>query len=163
MSSLIYKNKYIYDFAMFLSYGRYSPDRLTKIAEFVSDESSVLDVCCGPCNLYPLLKKKNVTYTGLDLSEHFIQYARRRGIDARLFDLLQDDLPEKEYDHVLMQSSLYQFIPNHTFVIRRMLYATKQYVIIAEPIVNLVDRVPSFISKVIETVKDPNRASSLQL
>ena len=36
-----------------------------------------------------------------------------------------------------------------------MLAATKSYVIISEPIVNLIDRLPKMLSKILEKLKNP--------
>lgn len=155
MKSIIYLNRHIYNLAMRLSYGRHYPDRFRKIAELVEKNSSVLDVCCGPCNLFAALAPKNIRYRGLDINEHFVETAKKRGIDARVFDVCRGTLPQGEFDYVIMQSSLYQFIPDEKNMVSTLLKATKKYVIIAEPIVNMADRVPSFLAKIVKKLKDP--------
>ena len=56
---------------------------------------------------------------------------------------------------VIMLSSLYQFIPHEKEIVSRMLAATKSYVIIAEPIVNLIDRLPKMLSTILGKLKNP--------
>jgi hypothetical protein len=54
-----------------------------------------------------------------------------------------------------MLSSLYQFLPREKAMVSRMLAATKSYVIIAEPIVNLIDRLPQILVKILAKLKNP--------
>lgn len=140
---------------MFLSYGRNYWDRIEKVVSLVDSNSSVVDICCGPSVLYKPLSKKNVSYFGLDLNEHFVNRARKQGINSMTFNLLSEQIPSNQFDYVILQSSLYQFIPNHLEVIHRMLQATKKYVVISEPIINLVDNVPGWISAIVKKLKDP--------
>src|SRR5205823_4786501 len=50
-----------------------------------------------------------------------------------------DERPLPPADSVVMQASLYQFLPDAAPVVRRMLQAARERVIIAEPIRNLSD------------------------
>ena len=85
---------------------------------------------------------KAVDYTGLDLNARFVARVERRGGRGCVWDL-HDDRPLPEADIVVMQASLYQFLPDPAPVVRRMLAAARERVIIAEPVRNLVDsRVP---------------------
>jgi SAM-dependent methyltransferase len=155
MKSIIYSNRHIYNLLMRLSYHTGYTDRLARVAELVENGSAVLDVCCGPCNLFPLLARKGISYRGLDLNTTFVRDAQRRGIEAQTFDLLSENLPEGQFDYIMMLSSLYQFIPREKAMVSRMLAATKSYVIIAEPIVNLIDRLPQILVKILAKLKDP--------
>ena len=140
---------------MRLSYHTGYTDRLERVAELVENGSAVLDVCCGPCNLFPLLARKGISYRGLDLNTTFVRDAQRRGIEAQTFDLLSENLPEGQFDYIMMLSSLYQFIPREKAMVSRMLAATKSYVIISEPIVNLIDRLPKMLSTILGKLKNP--------
>jgi hypothetical protein len=51
-----------------------------------------------------------------------------------LHNLLSDEIPPA--DIVLMQGSLYQFIPEEKNIIRRMLDASRKMVLLAEPVHN---------------------------
>jgi SAM-dependent methyltransferase len=135
--SLIYKSSFVYELAMLLLYGRHYPSRYRAIAELIPDGSSVLDLCCGPALLYHrYLRRKNVKYTGLDINANFIARLVRRGGSGHVWDLRNNDsLPSADY--VIMQASLYHFLPEASPIVSRMLKAARKQVIIAEPIRNL--------------------------
>src|SRR5262249_7109922 len=100
---------------------------------------SVLDVCCGPATLFQrYLKQKGVYYTGLDINPAFIQRLSVRGGIGLVWNIEEDrPLPRKEY--VIMQSSLYHFLPDAAPIVERMLAAAEKLVLIAEPIRNVAD------------------------
>jgi hypothetical protein len=80
-----------------------------------------------------------VRYLGLDINPRFIA---RLGEAGRVWNV-QEPLPLPGSDYVLMQASLYHFLPDPAPVIDRMLSAAARQVIVAEPIRNLSDgRVP---------------------
>ena len=136
-TSLIYRNASVYELAMLLLYGRHYPSRYRAIAELIPAGSSVLDLCCGPALLYHRhLRTKAVQYTGLDINASFITRLIRRGGSGQVWDLRSEEaLPAADY--VIMQASLYHFLPDASQVVDRMLQAARKRVIIAEPIRNL--------------------------
>ena len=136
-TSLIYRSASMYELAMLLLYGRHYASRYRAISELIPDGSSVLDLCCGPALLYHrYLRAKSVQYTGLDINTKFIEQLIRRGVSAQLWDLRSADaLPSADY--VIMQASLYHFLPDASQVVDRMLQAARKRVIIAEPVRNL--------------------------
>ncbi|HSB12132.1 MAG TPA: methionine biosynthesis protein MetW [Blastocatellia bacterium] len=145
-SSLIYKSESIYELAMLLLYGRHYPSRYRAIADLIPANSSVLDLCCGPALLYRrYLRTKSVEYTGLDINKRFIDRLIRRGGSGTVWDLRSDErLPPADY--VIMQASLYHFLPDASGVVNRMLEAARCKVIIAEPVRNLTDSKSRFLS-----------------
>jgi SAM-dependent methyltransferase len=122
---------------MVLLYGRHYTSRYRAIAELIPAASSVLDLCCGPALLYHrYLRSKAVQYTGLDINANFIARLIRRGGGGQVWDLRSEEaLPSADY--VIMQASLYHFLPDASQVVDRMLQAARKRVIIAEPIRNL--------------------------
>jgi SAM-dependent methyltransferase len=138
-ASIIYKSEFLYELAMILIYGRHYPTRYRALTELIPDNSSVLDLCCGPALLYHrYLRSKSVKYIGLDINEKFIDRLRKRGADGRVWDLRSTEkLPGADY--VVMQASLYHFLPDPGSIVDRMLAAARRQVIIAEPIRNLTD------------------------
>lgn len=135
--SFIYKSSIVYELAMVLLYGRHYPSRYRAIAELIPDGSSVLDLCCGPALLYHrYLRPKNVKYTGLDINSNFITRLIRRGGSGQVWDLRNNE-PLPSADYVIMQASLYHFLPDASPIVNRMLKAARKQVIIAEPIRNL--------------------------
>jgi trans-aconitate methyltransferase len=119
-------------------YGRNFHARYQAIAVFVPPGVEVVDVCAGDCYLYlTQLRAKSVKYLGLDISPQMVAWARRRGIAAQEFNVWQDVIPPTDF--VLMQASLYQFIPHAEHILHRLIRAARQKVIVAEPIQNLTE------------------------
>jgi Glycosyl transferase family 2 len=79
---------------------------------------------------------KSVNYRGLDINAKFIKKLVRCGAQGEVWDL-RGDKPLPPADYVIMQSSLYHFLPNSMPIIIRMLAAARTALIIAEPIRNL--------------------------
>ena len=131
---------------MVVLYGRHYTSRYRAIAELIPAGSNVLDVCCGPAVLYHrYLRSTDVRYTGLDINAKFIAQLIRRGGNGQVWDLRQDKvLPPADY--VIMQASLYHFLPDTSQVVDRMLDAARKRVIIAEPIRNLATSDSRFLS-----------------
>jgi len=136
-TSLIYRSSSLYELAMLALYGRHYGSRYRAIAELVPNGSIVLDLCCGPALLYHrYLRHKSVRYTGLDVNAEFIDRLTRRGASGQVRDLRSEEaLPEADY--VIMQASLYHFLPDPSPVMDRMLRAARRQVIVSEPIRNL--------------------------
>jgi SAM-dependent methyltransferase len=137
--SLIYSNASIYEAVMHALYGRWYNERFRSVAELIAQGSSVLDVCCGPGTLFHrYLKAKGVHYTGLDINRHFVERLSAEGATGLIWNLNEArPLPRAEY--VIMQGSLYHFLPEASSIIERMIAAAEKQVLIAEPIRNVTD------------------------
>jgi len=118
-------------------YGRHYADRMRAVAEHVPRGASVLELCCGPGTLYLAHLRHHVgSYVGLDVNAGFVERLRRRGVDARLEDL-GDGRPLPRADVVLIQASLYHFLPDADRLVDRMVAAARERVIVSEPVRNL--------------------------
>jgi hypothetical protein len=136
MQSPIYWHPRLYSAAMRWLYGKNYGARYADIAQLIPEGSRVIDVCMGDGRLYTdYLKDKRVSYLGLDINAAFVRHAQKRGIPAQVFDLNQEALPPSDY--VVMQGSLYQFIPNEREIMAKLLAATRSTLIISEPVKNL--------------------------
>jgi SAM-dependent methyltransferase len=145
---LIYKNSALYQLTNRLLYGRHHAARYRVIADLIPAQSSVVDLCCGPAALYHHhLKYKSVHYTGLDISPYFIDALNRRGGRGLLWDL-RSDKPLPHADYVVIQGSLYFFLPDPSPLIDRMLAAATSQVIIAESIRNLSTSEVTLVSNI---------------
>jgi SAM-dependent methyltransferase len=135
--SPIYRSAALYELTMLALYRRHRAERLAAIADLIPPGCRVVEACCGPGLLYRRhLRSKDVDYTGLDISPAFVRRLARAGVDARLWDMrAQRPLPRGDY--VVMQGSLYQFLPDARPVVDRMLAAATDAVIVAEPVHNL--------------------------
>ena len=136
-------------------YGRHYSSRYKTIAELIPAGSEVLDMCCGPAVLYHrYLRHKSVRYIGLDINPGFVNGLKCRGIDGRLFDLRNEGpIPKAEY--VVMQASLYHFLPNPIPIINRMTAAARKRVIISEPIRNLTHSTSPLIASIAKRFTNP--------
>jgi SAM-dependent methyltransferase len=136
-TSLIYRSAVVYEVLMRLLYGRRYTDRMRAVAAEVPEGSAVLELCCGPGTMYLRhLRPRIRDYVGLDVNPGFVRALRGRGVDARQADLSADPvLPEA--DVVIMQASLYHFLPHPETVVDRMVTAARDRVVISEPIRNL--------------------------
>ncbi|MEU2033830.1 class I SAM-dependent methyltransferase [Nocardia amamiensis] len=136
-TSLIYRNGTVYEVLMRGLYGKHYTARYRAIAELVPAGASVVDLCCGPATLYTrYLRHKSVDYTGLDLNERFVARVTEAGGRGKVWNL-RSDQPLPAADYVIMQASLYHFLPEPGPVIDRMLAAATEQVIVAEPVRNL--------------------------
>jgi trans-aconitate methyltransferase len=158
--SLIYRSRIAYEFAMVALYRRHYAGRYEVIADLIPGGAAVLELCCGPGILYDrYLRPKNISYRGLDFSEKFVSDLRERGIAAEHRDLRSDcPLPHAEY--VIMQASLYHFLPEADRVLDRMLEAAEKQVIIAEPIKNLASSNVPMIARLSRKLTDAGAGSS---
>ncbi len=154
-TKLIYRYPLLYEVVMRLLYGRHYRARSLAIADLIPPKSSVLDLCCGSGLLYHrYLWRKNITYTGLDVSRPFVEALNKEGVRAMEWDL-QSPAPLPRADYVTMQSSLCYFLPDPVPVIERMLAAANTAVIIAEPIRNLSTSRSSLVARVAVKLSGP--------
>jgi SAM-dependent methyltransferase len=152
---LVYRHAVLYELAMAVLYGRHYFARYRALDGLVPAAACVLDLCCGPATLYcRYLKERGVQYTGLDINERFIHRLHRQGGQGQVWDLRRD-VPLPEADYVIMQASLYQFLPDARRVVDRMLEAARQQVIIAEPVRNLASRKFSLLGFLARRQTDP--------
>ncbi|MFZ2526940.1 MAG: class I SAM-dependent methyltransferase [Rhodococcus sp. (in: high G+C Gram-positive bacteria)] len=136
-ASLVYRNPAIYGAVMRVLYGRHYAARFDAVAAEIPAGSEVLDVCCGPATLYTrYLRARDVRYLGLDVNERFVADVVDAGGCGQVWDL-HSETPLPAADVVVMQASLYHFLPDAGPVVDRMLAAARRTVIIAEPIRNL--------------------------
>jgi SAM-dependent methyltransferase len=137
-TSLVYRTARGYELLMRILYGRHYQARMRVVAERVPRGASVLELCCGPGTLYfRYLSERAGGYVGLDVNPHFVARLRRSGIDARCLDLTSDGATLPVADVVIMQASLYHFLPEAGGIVDRMLAAAREFVIVSEPIRNL--------------------------
>lgn len=160
LRGLVYKSALIYEMTMIAAYGRHYGERYQAITDLIPAGASVLDLCCGPGILYQrYLRPKTVSYTGLDINEKFVRDVIGYGAQARVHDLCSDD-PLPKADYVVMQASLYHFLPNAGPIISRMVAAARSAVIIAEPIRNLSDSRLRPLSWLARTITNPGIEAS---
>ena len=137
-TSLVYRSAYGYELLMRVLYGRNYAARMSVVAELVPAGASVAELCCGPGTLYTRhLRGRAGSYIGVDVNERFVAALRRRGVDARQLDVANAAEPLPAADVVIMQASLYHFLPDAAAIVDRMLAVARDRVIVSEPVRNL--------------------------
>ena len=155
-TSLIYRSAAGYELLMRALYGRHYGDRLRAVAEQVPDGASVLELCCGPGTLYARhLRRRVGGYVGIDVNPGFVERLRRQGVDARRLDLAHDEEPLPEADVVILQASLYHFLPHAERIVDRMLDAARERVVVSEPVRNLASSEVALIARLGRRAADP--------
>jgi len=152
-TSVIYRSARGYELLMRALYGRHYAARMAAVAEQVPAGASVLELCCGPGTLY-LHHLRGHPYVGLDVNPGFVAALQRRGVDARLTDLAAD-VPLPAADVVLMQASLYHFLPDAGAIVDRMVAAARDRVIVSEPIRNLASSNLPVVGRLGRSAADP--------
>lgn len=136
MQSPIYWHPLLYKAAMRLSYGNRFEARYTALGKYIPEGCQLLEVCMGDALLYRhYLSGKNIRYSCCDINPVFVKAAKRKGLNASLLDVCFDPIPKSEY--ILMQGSLYHFIPNQKEVVKKLLAACTKQLIISESTDNL--------------------------
>lgn len=154
-SSFIYSNQTVYQLVMRMLYGRNFRARYEALAAEIPPHAQVIDLCAGDAYLYRhYLRKKGVNYLGLELSPQFVAAGQAQGVALQEFNVWKDKIPAAEI--VIMQASLYQFLPNAEAVVQKMLAAAKRKVLIAEPIRNLSEE-DSWLGKLSRALTKPRK------
>jgi hypothetical protein len=134
--SPIYWHPVFYNRAMRLAYGSKFETRYKHLERYIPENCELLELCMGDAFFYQhYLQKKNITYKCADINPVFVRSARKKGIDAQLLDVYSDPIPKADY--ILMQASLYHFIPDEKKIIEKLLDACNKAVIISENVENL--------------------------
>jgi len=137
LTGILYRNARLYTTAMRLLYRGALDERNRALAERIEAGSRVVDLCCGPPLLFTSqLERKRVRYLGVDFNPVFLAAVRRSGAEAICLDL-RDAPALPRADYVIMQGSLYHFLPDPTSILERMLENAERRVIVSEPIRNL--------------------------
>jgi hypothetical protein len=162
-TSLIYRSAAGYELLMRILYGRHYGARMQAVADQVPVGASVLELCPGPGALYVRhLRARAGTYTGVDVNPRFVQRLRRLGARGLVLDLASSPEPLPDADVVIMQASLYHFLPGASTIVDRMLAAARERVIIAEPIRNLASSGVPLIARLGRHAADPGTAAGAE-
>ena len=153
-TSLVYRTATGYEAVMRLLYRRNFRARYQLLADLVPDGVSVVDVCCGPPILYKRwLRAKHVAYTGLDVNDRYVRQVRKLGANAEQHDV-RDLAVIPEADVVIMQASLYHFLPDARPIVDKLFVAAHARVIIAEPIRNLSQSRSAWLRRAAQGLSD---------
>lgn len=139
---------------MLALYRRHFRARYAEVARLVRPGASVVELCCGPGDLERHLAGRGVDYVGIDVNRGFVERLRRRGVRAELRDVAGEE-PLPGADVVVMQGSLYHFLPRADAMVARMLAAARERVIVAEPVRNLATSSNPLVRRLARRHADP--------
>ncbi len=103
------------------SWAKFTPDTFLRrnkpqinhpIRQLILEEArsggAVLEAGCGTCISYPLYRKAGIRYTGVDITEKFIEYAKSvyPRIDARIGSILSLPFKDQSYPTAYAKSVL---------------------------------------------------------
>lgn len=115
-------------------YGSQFRKRYLQVVSQIEPGWTVLDICSGDCFLASFLQQEN-RYIGIDSNPMFVEWAKRKGVETEQIDVRTENLPEA--DCAVMLGSLYQFIPEEDWILKKVLKGVKRRLIVSEPVENL--------------------------
>jgi len=154
--SPLYRWPVIYHLAMRCLYGWIGyHERFQAIAAMIPSHARVLDLCCGDGLLYEFLRPKHVNYVGVDINAGLLKRGLQRGAGVMLADVRTAPLERFSADYLILQASLYQFIPRHREFLDRLAAAARVAVIIVEPVHNVASSRFSLFATIAKHLTNP--------
>ncbi|ODS36982.1 MAG: hypothetical protein A7315_13725 [Candidatus Altiarchaeales archaeon WOR_SM1_79] len=108
--SLMYRHPGIYNLIVKILHGNALDERYKIIAREIGINKKVMDVGCGTGNLAKFLNKK-CSYSGIDLNENFVAYAKNNGFNVKVGDLT-DEKNYSQCDVAVICDVLHHIIPD---------------------------------------------------
>ena len=99
-------------------------------AGLISENNSVLDIGCGMCHLYELIKNKVTRYVGIDIEPRILQWAKERYPHLEIINKNVYNLDGLDMFDVVTAVGLYRFEPVKPDGVIEMLKHTKQKLIL---------------------------------
>jgi hypothetical protein len=100
------------------------------------------------------------SYLGLDFNGHFVMGARKRGVPARFFNIITDEIPAADY--VVMCSSFYHVRAQADAILTKMRKSARVAVIISEPVFNLSSSLPGGAGRLAAALTNPGVGEYVQ-
>ena len=104
------------------------------IIDMIDNNSYVLDLGCGDGSLgEKLIIEKKCKVVGIDISKVAVEYAKKKGVDARVGNLEEPlDFEDNSFDYVILCDVL-EHLFDPLFTLKEAFRVSKRYVIIAFP------------------------------
>ncbi len=135
-NSIIYKNIHLYRLMMNTLYSLKYRKRFNDIVNEISEnDKKILELCFGDILIAEECRKRNIDWTGIDISKNFVNFAIKNGYHAMMDDVTKlERLPSS--DICIMCGSLYHFHDEIEKLLTKMLASAKR-ILISEPVINL--------------------------
>ena len=142
MRSLMYRSPTFYMLALKIIHGKTLRRRYSEIRR-IAGNRRVFEAGCGPGMLGDYVGKDR--YSGMDLNEGFVRYARRKGYDCVVGDILRDRYPEADVG--VLVDVLHHITPREKELLERM---RRQFetVIVVEPVDAFNLPLPRFLRRI---------------
>lgn len=113
-------------------------ERTRIFSKIIKPGSTVLDIGCGTgTNLKYLIENNNVIAEGIDISSTAVQIAKKRGINAWVSDITQEQLNlDKKYDYILL-SEVLEHIASPETLLSKLKEKFEEGVIVSVPNIGL--------------------------
>ncbi len=141
MRSLMYSSPVFYTLTLRVIHGKELERRYREIKR-IAGSRKVFEVGCGPALLGRYVGKER--YSGMDLNERFVRYAKKKGYDCTVGDIFKDDFPEGEVGVAV--DVLHHITPGERELIERM-RRNFQQVIVIEPVSAFNVDMPEFLRR----------------
>jgi hypothetical protein len=136
MKSPAYWNAAFYDFFLKYVWRRsefIEVQHWKAVVQWIPEGAYVVDVAAGTGRFYRDVLAGHISvYVALDINAAFIEYMKRQDIDARFSDIRKDPIPPG--DIVVILSALYHFKGMESDILKKLLNAARQRLIIVEPL-----------------------------
>lgn len=102
------------------------------ICNYIKEESSVLDLGCGDCELlHRLIKNKNIKAQGIEIDEKEIYKCVQKGVSVLHEDIEYglSEYKDKSFDYIVLQQSLSEVVRQPEKVIQEALRVGKKVII----------------------------------
>ena len=157
--SLLYRSPGLYRFLLWAAHGAHLAKRYRAGAKSLGEAKTVFEPLCGPAIL-PSYLPDCVEYSGFDINERFVRYARRKGRNVWQGDA-REEAPYRHglADGVAIVYSLHHVQPYEAQqrVVERAARAARSRLVICEPfgdrLLGLLDKAP-FLKKPAEWLFD---------
>ncbi len=138
MPSIWYYHPLLYEFGAILLQGNRYNRMLSRVAEMIGKNKSVLDLGAGTCRLASMLDS-TCTYEGWDLNQRFVSYYQRKGINVKLMDVFQySSYPP--VDCIVLLNVFHHVAPRQSVLLRQCLEHAGEKVIVCELFRNVESR-----------------------
>jgi len=150
MASFIYRHPMLYNFMLKLIHRKTLNNRYRHISKIIGKNKKVFELGCGTALLRGFLDR-GCSYTGWDLNPKFVEYCRKRGINAKKMDIFDFDSYPKS-DVIIICDVLHHIFPRDGILLKNAMTKTKNLIIV-EPYLEK-QMMPNFIMKRIEVLDD---------
>jgi len=151
MASFVYRHPILYNLMLKAIHQKALNRRYRYISKSIGKNKTVFELGCGTARMHKFLHR-SCKYVGWDLNRTFVEYCRRKGINAKTKDIFDfSEYPEN--DVTVICDVLHHVFPNDRSLVEHAAINTKKLIIIEPYDIGKV-RLPNFIIKRLQAFDD---------